>query len=103
MQHPASTNPFDGLGNGTVAERRAQIEHEESLLRAERELQLQAQRSTLNSARERIQLWEKLHKLHLPRNTSHKLLEIIARETELTLDDVHQEQLRRSNGNTSAA
>lgn len=87
-----------GLGNGTVAERRAQIEQEESVARAERQLQLHAQRSTLTPARERIQLWERLHKLHLPRNASHKLLPIIATETDLTLDDIHNEQRRRGAG-----
>ncbi len=98
---PVSTQALIGLGNGTVAERRAQIEHEESLVRAERQLQLQAQRSTLSPARERIQLWEKLHKLHLPRNASHKLLAIIAKETELTLADVQHEQTLRNARKTS--
>ena len=102
MQRPASTSahngPLNGLGTGTVEERRAQIEHEETIARAERRRQLDAQRSNLSPARERINLWERLHALHLPRNASHKLLEVIARETELTVADIQQEQLRRNAG-----
>lgn len=102
MQRPnVSTNAaLNALGTGTVAERRAQIEHEETLVRAERQLQLQAQRSTLSPARDRINLWERLHGLHLPRSAGHKLLNIIATQTELTLADLHQEQTRRSAGKT---
>ncbi len=103
MQRPASTNALNGLGTGTVAERRAQIEHEESLLRAERRLQLEAQRSILSSASERIRLWERLHNLHLPHNADHKLLPTIAKETELTLADIHQEQIRRNTHKAIAA
>ena len=97
MHNPyVSVNVFNNSGSGSVAERRAQIEQEESALRAERQLQLLEQRSTLNSAHQRICLWEKLHRLHLPSNVNHKLLAVIAKETELSLDDVHQEQARRN-------
>ena len=87
---------FIGLGAGSVAERRAKIEQEESALLAERKLQLREQRSTMNSAHQRICLWEKLHRLHLPLTINHKLLEVIAKETELTLAAVQHEQARRS-------
>jgi hypothetical protein len=97
MQYPVSTaNVFNGAKAETVAERRAQIEQTELLLRTERELQLRAQRSSLSTARERIQLWEKLHRLHLPRNANHKLLDLIARQTDLSLADVQHEQIRRN-------
>ena len=70
---------FIGLGGGSIAERRAKIEHEESLSLAERQLQLKEQ-----------------HRLHLPHAINHKLLEVIAKETELTLAAVQQEQARRN-------
>ena len=91
MQHPVSDSAF----NGTVEERRARIEQEENAARAERHRQLEAQRSMLSPARERIRLWERLHKLHLPRDANHALLPIIARETDLTVIDIQQEQIRR--------
>jgi len=104
MHYPtASTNSINGLGNDTVAERRAQIEQAESIVRAERQMQLQAQRSILSTAHQRICLWEKLHRLHLPSNANHKLLAIIAKETELTLDDVQLEQSRRNARKTAVA
>jgi len=83
------------LGTGSVAERRAQIEHEQALLFAERQRQLTEQRSALNSPQDRIRLWEQLHGLKLPRLPDHKLLSIIATQTDLTLDDLHDEQARR--------
>jgi len=92
----ATADVLIGMNSSSVAERRAKIEHEESLLRAERQVQLQAQRSTLNSAHERICLWEKLHRVHLPHNDNHKLLAVIAKETELTLADILHEQARRN-------
>lgn len=95
MQASASDSIFNGALNGTVEERRARIEQEESIARAERHRQLEAQRSMMSSAPERIRLWEKLHKLHLPRNADHKLLPIIARETDLTVLDIQHEQARR--------
>lgn len=95
---PSSTNAFPGLNNGSTEDRRAQIEHEEQLARSERLRQLEAQRSMMSPAGDRIRLWEKLHKLHLPRNANHKLLAIIARETDLSLDEIHREQLRRNAG-----
>jgi hypothetical protein len=37
-----------------------------------------------------------LHALSLPRSGTHKLLSVIAAQTELTLAQVHEEQARRA-------
>lgn len=95
----STQSPYDVFNHanpGTVKERRAEIEHEESLARAERNRQLEAQRSTLSTAGDRIRLWEKLHKLHLPRTENHALLAIIAKETGLEVIDIQREQRRRT-------
>ena len=91
----AATSGRVELGFGSVAERRAQIEYEQEVLMAERQRQLNAQRSSLNSPQERIRMWEQLHGLKLPRLQSHKLIPVIAMQTELTVDEVHDEQARR--------
>ncbi|HTE41106.1 MAG TPA: hypothetical protein VK629_09755 [Steroidobacteraceae bacterium] len=45
----------------------------------------------------RIRLWESLHGLNLPKSTDHRLLDLIAQKTALTVDQVRQEQARRQN------
>ena len=80
---------------GTLADRRAQIEHEQEQHLIERRKQLALQCSPLSSAEERVQLWEKLHALALPRSPTHKLLRIIAEQTELALEQVQEIQRRR--------
>lgn len=83
------------LGALSVAERRAQIEHEQELAQAERRQQVDAQRSVFSSPQERIRLWEQLHVLKLPYAADHKLLSVIAAQTELSIEDLHEEQARR--------
>jgi hypothetical protein len=61
----------------------------------ERARLLERQSSFLHSPEERIQLWEKLHMLSLPRAPTHPLLRLIATQTALTIEQVHEEQRRR--------
>ena len=63
---------------GSLADRRAQLEHEQQQRMEERQQQIALQSSPLSSAQDRIRLWEKLHALALPRSPTHKLLRIIA-------------------------
>jgi hypothetical protein len=80
-------------------ERRALEESE----RAEQKRADSAQQySTLNSADVRIRAWEKLHHLRMPSNPSHPALTAIATATQLTLEDVHNEQRLRSARRASA-
>jgi hypothetical protein len=80
---------------GSLADRRAQVEHEQQQRLVERQQQIALQSSPLSSAEERIRLWEKLHELTLPRSPTHKLLRIIADQTELSLEQVLEIQRRR--------
>jgi hypothetical protein len=63
------------------------------------ELRLQGlaeQVSEFNSPEARIRAWEKSHGLRLPRESTHSVLPLVADLTHLTLEQVHEEQLRRS-------
>ena len=70
---------------------REQNEEEE---RAQRERIEQA--SELNTPTMRIRAWERLHRLTLPRGSAHAVLDVVAKATRLTLEQVHEEQRRRA-------
>lgn len=63
-----------------------------------RESELEAQASPAKEPRERIEIWERLHALRLPRSHDHLLVEVIATQTRLTVLQVHEEQRRRTGG-----
>jgi hypothetical protein len=46
-------------------------------------------------AQRRIRLWESVHGLHLPKSPHHQLLKLIARKTDLTVEQIREEQARR--------
>lgn len=77
------------------AERRAAVEMEEQERAAVRQQELQSQTSPLNDPQERIRIWEQLHALRLPIDAGHKLVHLIAMQTQLTIHQVQQEQQRR--------
>lgn len=70
---------------------REQIEEAE---RAQRERIEQA--SELNTPAVRIRAWERLHRLTLPRGSAHAVLDVVAKATRLTLEQVREEQRRRT-------
>jgi hypothetical protein len=75
---------------------RARLIHQQAENAARRKLDLAAQSSRLNSAEERIRIWERLHEVVLPRDPAHRLVDIIAANTGLTEVDVRDEQRRRA-------
>lgn len=90
--------PLPGVSSFTpldADERRAQMTLAEQSLLAERQRRLGELSSMDKTPEERIQLWEKLHALSLPRRRDHKLVRVIARQTALSVDQIHQEQVRR--------
>ena len=72
------------------------------ILRAQKEDAERAQRerieqsSELNTPAVRIRAWERLHRLTLPRESAHAVLDVVAKATHLTLEQVREEQRRRS-------
>jgi hypothetical protein len=51
--------------------------------------------SQASTRQTRILAWERLHGLQLPLTSDHPLLDVIARDTRLTLSEIHDEQLER--------
>jgi uncharacterized protein YmfQ (DUF2313 family) len=96
-----SSNSDIAAGFGTTADRRAAVEREQQERAAERSKQLASQVSPLNEPQERIRIWERLHGLNLPVAASHKLVRVIATQTDLTIQQVQDEQKRRATGGTA--
>jgi hypothetical protein len=87
----------------TVDERRAAAQRMEEDRQEARRTALAEQVSIHNSARERIDIWERLHALRLPSQPAHPLLKVIAEQTSLTLQDILQEQQRRYQPSNAAS
>ena len=92
-----------GLDAGDVSlaamsptDRHAAIQREELERATLRQERLASQRSHLNSPEERIQIWERLHALALPRSSTHSLVRVIATQTDLSVAEVQQVQRRRA-------
>jgi hypothetical protein len=77
-------------------DRRERLERERIAAEERRQEQLTAQRSPLNAPEERIRIWERLHQIALPVDPNHRLLAVIARQTELRLDEVLDVQRGRA-------
>ncbi len=60
-----------------------------------RHQELLAQGSELNSPSERIRIWERLHALDLPKSPEHRLIGVIAEQTNLQPEQVLEEQRLR--------
>lgn len=90
------TDTYLSLGEGGLADRRAQAQRAQDELLAERQKQLATQASPFNAPEERIRIWERLHALPLPRAAGHKLVQVIAMQTDLTIEQVQEEQARRA-------
>jgi hypothetical protein len=74
--------------------RAAALRAEEERVHARR-LELESQSSNVHDARERIQIWERLHALRLPASAVHPLVAVIAEHTHLEIRDITGEQKRR--------
>lgn len=85
---------FAGLGD--LAERRAEIERRQQERLAERQEQIALQSAPFSNPEERIRQWEKLHALRLPQSATHKLVRVIAEQTELSLQQILEVQQRRA-------
>lgn len=88
---PAAADHADPTTGYPARILREQIEEAE---RAQRERVEQS--SELNTPEMRIRAWERLHRLTLPLGSGHAVLDVIAKATRLTLEQVREEQRRRS-------
>lgn len=88
--------------SGSAAEHRLKVERAAQERAAFRDSELEAQASPMKDPQERIMIWERLHALRLPRKPGHVLVKVIARQTRLTIGQVHDEQQRRAGTITRA-
>ena len=75
---------------------RARMVHQQAEATERRRLDLAEQSSELKTSEERIRIWERIHEINLPRDSAHRLVEIIATNTGLTGAEVREEQQRRA-------
>src|SRR2546430_17314572 len=76
----------------THAERLALEEHERA---QQKRLELEEQRSDENPPDVRIRPWEKVHRLRMPSDAMHTILDVIAGRSRLTLPQAQGEHRRR--------
>ena len=79
-----------------MTDHRARIALAESERHERKQHELRELVSERNTPAERIRIWERRHGLTLPRDSSHRVLCIVAAATDLPLDRVREEQQRRS-------
>jgi hypothetical protein len=88
-----------------LGESQADCRERMALLQAEalerRQQDLQQQSSPLNSAGDRIRIWERLHQVDLPVNPAHRLVGIIAANTGLSTAEVQEEQRLRATAHST--
>jgi hypothetical protein len=87
---------FDDLPRTSVEDSRKAAQLAELERIARRQSELEAQASPESDPQRRIQLWERLHALSLPRQPGHPLVRLIAGQTGLTVREVCDEQGRRA-------
>lgn len=75
-----------------LKDHRARVALEQDERAQQRRLELAEQRSSLNPPDVRIRAWEKVHKLRMPSDPTHPILDVIAVGTGLTLAEVLAEQ-----------
>lgn len=79
-----------------ATEHRARIAHEQKQEFERKQQELLEQISERNTPAQRILIWERRHGLTLPRDSNHPALGIVAAATGLALEQMHEEQRRRS-------
>ena len=89
--------PSPAAGEDPMMDFRARLVHQQAEAAERRRMDLAEQSSRLKSAEERIRIWERIHEVTLPRDSEHRLVQIIAANTGLTDAEVRDEQQRRAN------
>lgn len=86
--------PTPVLGE-TIADYRARIAQHQAEIIGRRQQELLEQASTMYAPSVRIRIWERLHQVGLPHNPAHRLLDVIAANTGLSIEEVREEQRQR--------
>jgi hypothetical protein len=99
----SSGKAISPAGDDPMMDFRTRLVHQQAEAAERRRLDLAEQSSRLKTAEERIRIWERIHEVTLPRDSAHRLVEIIAANTGLTDADVRDEQQRRAALKAAAA
>jgi len=100
---PTAGRPASPSGDDPMMDFRARLVHQQAEAAERRRQDLAEQSSRLKTAEERIRIWERIHEVTLPRDSTHRLVDIIAANTGLSEADVRDEQQRRAALRASAA
>ena len=92
---PSSPRAPASIPGELITDYRTRLALEQSHAVERRRLELAEQVSELNTPDRRIRIWERLHALSLPLEAGHPLLRLIANATDLTLQQVCDEQRQR--------
>jgi predicted nuclease of restriction endonuclease-like RecB superfamily len=90
---PFGTAPIVGESN---LDYRARVAAHQAEIVERRHQELMEQTSSANSPAARIKIWERLHQAALPRAPTHKVLQVIAAHTGLSIEEVRDEQRQRT-------
>ena len=93
---PSLGRPSIPAGEDPMMDFRARLVHKQAEAAERRRTDLAEQCSRLKTAEERIRIWERIHEVTLPRDSEHRLVQIIAANTGLTDVEVRDEQQRRA-------
>ncbi len=94
--NPAAGRPATSAGDDPMMDFRARLVQQQTEAAERRRIDLAEQCSRLKTAEERIRIWERIHEVTLPRDSEHRLVQIIAGNTGLTDAEVRDEQARRA-------
>ena len=94
--NPVLGRPSPAAGEDPMMDFRARLVHQQAEAAERRRMDLAEQSSRLKSAEDRIRIWERIHEVNLPRDSAHRLVQIIAANTGLTDAEVRDEQQRRA-------
>ena len=83
-------------GGEPMLDYRERLERDRRDAEERRERQRSDQRSTDRSPEQRVAAWERLHGLRLPNAAEHPILQVVARQTGLSLDDIRNVQSERA-------
>lgn len=83
-------------GTEPMLDYRERLERDRRDAEERRERQRSDQRSTERSPEQRVASWERLHGLRLPNDSAHPILQVVARQTGLTLDSIRAVQSERA-------
>ena len=92
-RHLLSLVPMACESSTDYRKRAAQLDAEAA---ERRQQQFDQQSSPLNSPALRIRTWERLHQLELPGDPDHRLVDVVAASTGLSVEQIRTEQLQRA-------